>query len=154
MTEGRDLKYATVRDAIADVERLRAGHRQTGNWTLPQASWHCGLPMQLCLKPVDPGASSTPEQAQLKADRLDKTLAGGSIPAGLPTPPGLDPVREAPGPLDDGQVTRLIDLLRQLDASTQPRIAFGPFGIVSADEFRRFILIHTAHHMRRFIPTT
>ena len=117
MAEGRDLKYATLKDAIADVERLRHGHRQTGNWTLAQASWHCGTAIERCLKPVDPGATSTPEQAQLKAQRLDRLISGGPIPAGMPTPPGTDPVREAPGPLDESAVARFLDQLRQLDAA-------------------------------------
>jgi len=149
-----NLSYASPSDVIADVQRLRDGHVQAGNWTLMQAAWHVGLPLRMCLKPLAPDAKSSPEQQALKTNRLDALLAAGVMPAGVPIAPGTDPITDSGGTIDGGEIERLITVLHQWEAFTQERINFGPFGIVSNDEFRQFNLMHAANHLRNFIPTT
>jgi hypothetical protein len=124
-----------------------------GKWTLAQTAWHVGMPLSMCMRPVPDDAVSSPEQQAMKA-RLDMLLTMDAMPSGQPMPPGVDPMSDAPSTIDDSELDRLVDLLRQLESFTQARVNFGPFGIVSNDEFRRFNLMHAANHLRHFIPTT
>jgi hypothetical protein len=148
------LRYDSASDVIADVERLRKGHVQAGRWTLAQAAWHVGLPLRMCMRPVSPDATSSPEQQATKASRLDTLLAAGVMPAGVPIAPGTDPITESGGAIDDGEIDRFLAQLRKWESFAQERVNFGPFGIVSNDEFRRFNLLHAANHLRNFIATT
>jgi hypothetical protein len=150
----RELKYNSVKEVIDDVQRLKRGHKQNGNWTLPQATWHCGLAIANCLKPIADGTQSTPEQLEMQKSRLLPLISGGQIPSGLPTPPGTDPVKEAPQSLDDKEVDNFIHGLKALDSTQLKQIAFGRFGVVSMDQFREFVQIHTAHHMSHFTPAS
>jgi hypothetical protein len=147
------LTYGSPVDVIADVERLRRGHRQAGNWTLAQAAWHLAVPVRMCLRPVPPGTTSTPEQQALRTNLIVPLLASGVMPAGVEVSPDLDPLGKARDAITDRDIDHLIDAMRQLDAFREDRVNFGPFGLVTTDEFRRFNLLHAANHLRNFVPT-
>lgn len=153
MSEQRHLKYSSIDDLIADLQQLQKGYRQLGNWTLPHAAWHLSLALR-SLQPLPAGAASTPEQVKAKQERLDYLLAGNEMGAGRPVPPGLDPLKDFPADADATAVDNFITGLKKLAVATQPTVMFGRFGLVTIDEFRRFILLHTAHHLNKLIPTT
>jgi Protein of unknown function (DUF1569) len=150
----RELTYNSVKDVINDVEQLKRGHQQHGNWNLAQASWHCRGAIGRCLKEVPAGTQSTPEQIEAQKSRLNPLLSGGKIPSGLPTPPGADPVKDVPQPLTEAEIDGFIADLKNLDASQLKQVMFGPFGIISMDQFRKFIQVHTANHMQHFAPAS
>ena len=70
----RDLTYRSVQDVIHDVQRLKQGHKQHGNWTLRQASWHCRTAIERCLQEIPAGAQSTTEQIEMQ-----KSAAGADV---------------------------------------------------------------------------
>ena len=52
-----DLRYADEPAAIADVELLRKGYTQIGNWTLGQMCWHMGTILKFSvMQPLATGA--------------------------------------------------------------------------------------------------
>jgi hypothetical protein len=150
----RDLTYDSVKDVISDLEQLKRGHQQHGNWTLPQASWHCRGAIGRCLQEVPAGTQSTPEQLEMQNGRLNPLLSGKVMPSGLPMPPGVDPTKDPPQPVTEAEIDGFIADLKKLDASQLKQVMFGPFGIISVDQFRKFIQVHTANHMRHFAPAS
>jgi hypothetical protein len=149
----RVLKFDTITSIADEVRRLRRGYTSDGQWSLPQIAWHLALPIRPALQPVSPDATSTAEQAQLKQKFLDPLLASGVMSSGLPVQPGMNPLVDA-GPVNDTEIDRFLAALADLDATTQPRVMFGAFGIVSTDEFRAFIRIHSANHLAHLIPAS
>ena len=76
------------------------------------------------------------------------------MPSGLPIAPGTCPLSDAPQPIGDDEVDRLIGALRTLDTVSYDRVDFGPFfGVVPIDEFRQFIRFHAANHLSNFVPS-
>lgn len=148
----RVLKFDTISAVADEVRRLRHGYQQTGRWSLPQVAWHVGQAIYNCLKPVPADAVSTPEQAAMKQRLIDPLLASGVMPPGAESAAPLDPLTHA-DQIDEAEVDRFLEGLRDLDASSYLRVALPPFGIVSIDEFRAFIRIHAALHLSFLIPS-
>lgn len=144
------LRFDNVNAIVTDVETLKKGHIKAGRWTLPQAAWHVGLALHYYLKPLPPGDNRPATPGKL----IPPGSENQPMPPGLPIAPGTDPLKDAPGPIDDAEVDRLIAVLQKLDAFPHDRVEFGPFGVVTADEFRQFIRSHAANHFSNFIPTT
>lgn len=145
----RDLQFSSELQIVDDVQRLRRGWTTTGKWTLAQACWHMVGPLEVCLH--------QPTQLELNDSQkklrpfLEQTLAAKSMPAGLPIAPGSDPLTDAKD-VGDETIDRFIAALRQLARYGNSHVDFGPFGATVADEFRRFIFVHIAHHLAVFHP--
>jgi hypothetical protein len=147
-----NLRFDSVNAIITDVERLKKGHVAVGKWTLPQVSWHLGLAPIHCLRPLAPDARSTPEQVELKRNRLDPLLASGSMPPAIPIAKGTDPLSDGKTVVTDADVDNLLAALRTLDAWPHPNVEFTVFGIITIDEFRTFTRLHAANHLSNFVP--
>ena len=144
----RRLGFKTEDDVIADVERLRKGYKQLGNWTLPQICYHVAMPMQFA--PPEPAdLQRTPEQDAMKSGFVDYIL----------TERKMKPEWKADGPwvppddAGDAEVDVFLDALRTQRDYPHDRVMMGPIGPVQTDEFRGVNLAHAAHHLRYLVPT-
>ena len=81
---------------------------------------------------------------------LTGVLTAREMPAGLPTPPGTEP----PAGTEDVAVDDFLSDLRTLAVADYSHVHFGPFGPVPLANFRDFILVHSAHHLKHLRPTT
>lgn len=149
----RQVRFTTVAEVIDDVQRLQRGHVQLGKWTLPQASWHLGGALASYLHEIPMDLTSTPEQIEMQKNRLEPLLASGKMPAGVPTPKGTDPLTETPAPLGPAEIDAFIAGLKNLECSSLKKVCFGFVGVITLEQFRQFILIHSANHLSHFVPT-
>ena len=147
--EYRKVRYADERAAVADLDRLRKGYRQLGNWTLPMVARHVATVMSSGMKPpADPVA--TAEQSAMKKAFVDKILQTGNPPKGFTPPPQYMP----PADCSDTDVDRLIKALQKIAAYPHPLVDMGPFGPVTIADYRNLQLVHLAHHLGFLIPTS
>ena len=82
MGERRILDFARLDEVMPDVERLLAGHRTVGRWTLGQILSH--LKTAIRLTAMAPGSTSEPTREEAVFRRL--FFRGGRFPEGLEIP--------------------------------------------------------------------
>jgi hypothetical protein len=142
----RDVRFADEAACIADVERLRAGWRAGGAWTLGQACWHLNFPLEH-YSHVGAGAEPTAEQRKIQGF-IDQVLASG-------WPEGLAAAKAMLPPADVGleAVDALVASLRKFQGVREARVSAFVFGPVETERLRQFAMIHSAHHLSFFEPT-
>jgi hypothetical protein len=143
----RELSYGSVDDAIADLNHLRKGYIQTGQWTLPQMCRHIRVGLAKAAQPAPEPA--TPEQDQQRPV-FEKVLASGKIPTGLQAPSPAIP----PADCQDEEIDQLMAAFERFKTYAEPRSAHPRFGPLDLPQLKRIILIHAAHHLSYLIPTT
>ncbi len=146
MADHRTLNFAAEADAIAEIESLRRGYLQTGNWSLPQIAFHIGFPIS------HPQASPatldvSPEQKQMQGFLENVVAHGWPQQPGESPPPMRPPANVGPEKVDE-----LIANLKKLAAYKASHVNAGPFGAVTTEKYRRFILVHAAHHLSFLTP--
>lgn len=138
------LQYASIDDALADIESLRKGYVQVGDWTLPQVAWHLNKTLLGRLQPP-PFAPDTDEMRG-RAGVLKTVLASGKIPR-IIAPPHLQPPESA----SDADIDELLQNMRRAASHS----GFSPhrlFGTMNDADSRRHILVHSAHHLSFLVP--
>jgi hypothetical protein len=150
VSERRALDYNRVDAIMTDVERLLAGHKTVGNWTLGQILDHLARSIRLTLRPLrveSPPAPSTPEQDAAR----QAFFQNRSIPSGreIPTPrivpdPNADPFASAEA---------LRTVLEHLIMHESPFPSHPLLGPLNHDEWIHFHCIHCAHHLSFAAPT-
>ena len=144
----RHLEFETEDDVIAEVERLRKGCKQLGNWTLPQICYHVAMPMQF----------TPPEPADLQRSEEQEAMKAGFVDYIL-TERKMKPEWKADGPwippedAGEADVDAFLGALRTQRDYPHGRVMMGPIGPVDIDEFRGVNLAHAAHHLSRLVPT-
>ncbi len=90
MTEGRrTLRFQTADEIMPDVERLLAGHRTVGDWSLGQICNHLATTMR---RVIDMPASTPQDPSQwVSEERKQEIFASGMLPEGIPAPPQVLP---------------------------------------------------------------
>ena len=159
MSAPRPLTFASVAEAPAEAERLRAGgYRARGNWDLRQICEHLAdwldfeidgyPPTPLFLRPVLWVMRHTVAPRGLR-----KSLARGTMAAGLPTAP--ETVHEPTG--DRAGEGASIERLRASAArflGHEGEYAPSPlFGALDRETTRRMHALHCAHHLGFLEPT-
>lgn len=140
------LNFVDEQAAIADLERLRRGNRPVGKWTLAQACWHCWVLAKDVLH--SPGTIElTAEQSKSQQFIHDVNANGWPAPD-LGAPPFSEPPPDA-GPK---AVEDLVSLLRKIEAYSPSHVSSDFFGPVATSAYRRFFLVHLAHHLSHFVP--
>lgn len=142
----RRLSFADSEQVIADVEQLRRGHTQVGQWTLTQICWHLDKTTRLRMTPGE-FKPNTPEQ-DARRPMLEYVLAHGVLPPGLPAPDELLP----PPRVDDGAIDQLIATLREWEAYTGRPGQHRLFGNLTLEQARRINLLHCANHLSCVLP--
>ncbi len=139
------LNYTTEDDAIMDVKKLRAGCRQLGAWSLPQACWHLNATMRVRMRP-GPFEPNTPEQDAMRPV-VQSAVAVRRLPTGVTAPPFAVPPEDVP----DAAIDEYIATLSELKSRLEPLAPHRIFGNMSVAEGRELNLLHCVHHMKRFI---
>lgn len=141
------LRYATEADAVADVNRLRRGHVQVGNWTLNQICWHLVKATEFSMRP-GPFPPMTPEQLAARP-KLEMVLSTGALPGQINAPEQITP----PAECTDAEMDRLAEVLEKARTFPGPFAPHRIFGELTHDEARRLRLVHAAHHLSHLVPT-
>jgi hypothetical protein len=137
----RKLNYTNVDAVIADVQSLRKGYTQNGNWTLPQICWHLSTVIERTGHPATEPA--TPDQ-QKRRPMFEQILATGLLPAGrIDAPETVLP----PANCDDAAIDAFLATLRKLAVYPEKTASHRLFGPMTADQYKRQSLIHCAHHL-------
>jgi hypothetical protein len=149
MTPGRrTLRYESFDEVMPDVERLLAGHRTVGSWSLARICNHLAAVLRrhvdLPASAVfDPGDRVSEEQKRL-------VFETGVLPEGIGAPPGV--VAEAVGG-EREEAEGLRAAMAYYRASPGPAIPHRILGPLTREEWDRFELIHLAHHLSFAVPT-
>jgi hypothetical protein len=145
MHDRRTLDFGSLDEVLAEVDRLLAGHRTVGRWTLGQILYHLATAIRVTCRgrPV-PEARPVSDEVRERFFRLRR------FPEGLEAPhPRLVP------PVDADARTEA-EALRQ--AIARWAAAPGPFsahpllGPMNKVEWTQFHCIHCAHHLGFAIP--
>jgi hypothetical protein len=148
MTPGRrTLRFESLDDIMPDVDRLLAGHKTVGTWSLAQICQHVATVMR---RVVDLPASTPQDPSKwVGEDQKRQVFESGVIPEGLPGPPEVIPTETLGEP---EEAERLRQTIAYYKASAGPVIPHRFFGPLSKQEWERIQLIHVAHHLSFAIP--
>lgn len=140
-----DLAFHNFDEMLADIEQLRHGYQQTGNWTLSMAVDHLAKAFTgEGMKPMPaPVAAVARSGIHWIAERNKYPQFKMPAPKQFRPTPGL--------PLDE-PLTRLKHAVKQLQAVPGPTLSPTPFGTVSLEDFRKLQLLHAAHHLSYLRP--
>ena len=141
----RSLTYPDFDTVIADVENLRKGYVQVGNWNLPQICRHLTIGTNNAAKPAT--APATPEQTAARST-LENVLSTGKIPSGLQAPAPALP----PADCTDADIDAFIATVQKVRDYAEPSAAHPRFGPLTPAEFKKVVLAHMAHHLSHLVP--
>ncbi|HSV13469.1 MAG TPA: DUF1569 domain-containing protein [Tepidisphaeraceae bacterium] len=141
------LRFKSPDQAIADVRALKKGHKQAGDWTLPQACWHLNVALGNTMRP-GPHAESAPMTDELRR-RLQGILNTGQLPQGVQAPATAAPPADAP----ESSIDTFIATLERWESYRGDFAPHRIFGKISDDEMCQLAMIHCAHHLSFFVPT-
>ncbi len=143
----RKLDYPNVDAAIADIQSLRRGYTQSGNWNLEQICWHLTSVLEKSGRPATEPA--TPEQLKMQPIK-QQILATGLLPANRIEAPAPVVPPENCGP---ESIDALIAALRRLAVYPEKSALHRLWGPLSVPEFQRLSLVHCAHHLSHLTAT-
>jgi len=148
MAGRRELAFASLEEVMPDVERLLAGHRTVGHWTLGQICNHLGLTVRLSMEGFPRKAPWLVRRAL--GGLIRRLMLGrGWIPQGVKVPevylpkPGLDAAREA-------DALRLT--LERFASYAGPLDEHPLAGRLGREQWVRFHCVHAAHHLSFAVP--
>jgi hypothetical protein len=145
----RKVQYATLRDVLADAERISKGPVEAlGNWSPGQIFLHLARSLNTSID----GADSKPSWLfRLMGRMMKKRVLRGPMPPGFKLPPAAAR-RLVPGPTstDEGLAALRAAIARQ---EREPTRAPSPFlGPLSNEEWTQLHLNHAALHMSFLVP--
>lgn len=148
MTPGRrQLSFGSIDEIMPDVEKLLAGHRVVGNWSLAQICQHLSTVMR---RIVDLPASTPSDPSQwFPAEKKQAIMASGQLEEGLQAPPEIMPIETGS---DAEEAEKLRQAIAHYVASSGPKIPHRFFGPLTREEWDRLQLIHSAHHLSFAVP--
>jgi hypothetical protein len=147
MSDRRHLRFESLDAILPEVERLRAGHRTLGRWSLGQICDHLASATRLA---VDAPADTRHDPSLLlPPERTAEVFATERLPEGLPLPSVLgEPaaISEAEG------AERLRSALDHYRAKGGPVAPHRYFGALTKEKWERLVCIHCAHHLGFAVP--
>jgi hypothetical protein len=148
MTPGRRaLRYANFDEVMPDVERLLAGHRTVGNWSLARICYRLAAVLR---RHVDLPASKQSNPAdRVSEEQKRRVFETGVLPEGIGAPAGV--VAESVGD-EREEAEGLREAIAYHLASPGPAIPHRILGPLTREEWDRFELIHLAHHLSIAVP--
>jgi hypothetical protein len=147
MSARRELSFESLDDVRSDLDRLLAGHVTVGNWSLGQILYHLRAAFEVPLE-GDP----TPGEMTRAHDVIRRRFFSlGRFPEGRDVPNE----RFLPTDnLDDrAEADSFRNAVSRFERSTGPYQLHPGLGPLTKDEWRRFHLIHCAHHLSFVLPT-
>jgi hypothetical protein len=155
MATRRELRFATLDEAVRDAENLLArGYEKAGNWDLAQCCHHLAVLMGW---PID-GFPPFRFPRNVGVWLLRKTVAPGWLkrvldsgvwPTGTPTD---ERTLMPTGGTDADAVAKLKQAVERLLAHTGPFQESPLFGMLDKETLVKLHCIHTAHHLSFLVP--
>ena len=149
MMDGRrTLAFSNLAEVMPEVDRLLAGHRTVGKWTLGQICNHLSGAIRVSVEGV-------PFQAPWPVRKLIGPIAKRSVFSKGRMPSGVRlPEKFAPGPGLDAraEAEALRAAIRLFSAEAGPLAPHPLFGPLTIAEWQRFHCIHCAHHLGFAVP--
>ena len=133
---------------MPEVERLRAGYRSVGNWTLAQVCEHLAGSINGSIDGFDLRRHRI-KRALFARPLLWYTFRFG-IPSGYTVDPALTPPDDAGL---DGAITGLREALARYQQHDGPLSPHPLFGKLSRAMWNRMQCFHCAHHLRFVWPS-
>jgi hypothetical protein len=151
VSDRRKVHYDSLRDLVADVERLAAGHVRTiGNRSFGQILGHLTLVMNNSIDGKS-SALGIPWHIRIAARLLRKQILARGLRPGFNLPEREDArMWPAADQLSDA-VEGLRKAVHRLETETK-RNAHPAFGAMNVDEWNQFHLRHSELHMSFVLP--
>lgn len=149
MSQRRKLDFARLDEILPEVERLLAGHRTVGQWSLAQMCRHLsdefrysidGFPTRLLPWIIRRTAGAFIRRRLLRTRRMSEGL---KVPAVYLPPPELDAAAEA---------ATLGAAIDRFNVGAEPRVEHPLLGPMTHSQWAEFHCIHCAHHLSFAIP--
>jgi hypothetical protein len=144
----RDLSFSRLDEVMPDVDRLMAGYRRVGNWSLGQMCNHLSNALSHTIEgfPVRAPWIVRMTIAPLVKRQIFRT---GRMREGIKVPEAVLPKPD----LDDrAEAEALRATLRLYADAAGPFVPHPFFGRLSREEWDRFHCIHCAHHLSFALP--
>jgi hypothetical protein len=148
MPARRDLSFQSLEDVMPEVDRLIAGHRIGGTWTLAQICHHLSLAIRATVE------GRTRQMPWIFRRTIGRVILGrifrtGRFPEGVQAYPEFVPKPD----LDArAEAEALRATLRLYAAEHGPFGEHPILGPMSPDDWNRFHCLHCAHHLSFVLP--
>jgi hypothetical protein len=150
MTERRQLFFAGLEEVMPEVERLAAGYKAVGQWSLGQICNHLTASFNFVTVGVSGSSpSNAPEDPRLALIRT-RFFRAGRFPDGKSAP--VSELVPGTGLDDRAEAEALCDALARFDLATGPCRAHPFLGSMTKEEWSRFQCLHAAHHLGFVVP--
>ncbi|MGE3806723.1 MAG: DUF1569 domain-containing protein [Gemmataceae bacterium] len=146
----RTIHYASLRELLADAEKLAAGNTRTlGNWSQGQIYKHLALVMQSCLDGF--GGATLPWYARLLGKLIKNRALTKPMPAGFKLTPAMARVIEPDSTSTEDGLAFLRTCIQRLETETQRHDS--PFlGKLTVEQWNQLHLRHAELHMSYLLP--
>jgi hypothetical protein len=148
MADRRTLAFSSLNEIMPEVDRLLLGHRTAGNWSLGQICNHLSTGMILSVDGFPKGAPWIIRRTlgPIVGRRL---LKSGRMPSGVKLPKEFEPRPELDARAEAEALRAAIQCFRNHNGP----FADHPFlGSLTRDQWERFHVIHSAHHLAYVLP--
>lgn len=149
VTGRRPLRYGSFEEILADVEKLRGGYQQLGNWSLGQVAKHVagGMTMALDGAPAKPN----PLVQFVAGTFLKKGALRGPLKPGFKLPKKFAAKLIPPSTDDDAGVAELQTAIARWKKEPQ-RLPHAFFGKLTPAEWDQLSLRHAELHFSFLVP--
>ncbi len=147
-SQRRQLQFDRIDQVMPEVDRLLAGYRAVGQWTLGQVCNHLTV---LMLQSVEGFPKQMPRIVRRTVGPLvyRRISATGKMPAGVPAPRQYQP---SSGLDDRAEAESLRAAVRLFSSHTGPLAEHPFFGSLDRNQWNRLHCIHCAHHLGFLLP--
>jgi hypothetical protein len=149
----RKLKFESIDDVIAEIDRLHAsGYQRLGNWSLGQMCDHIATLAEKSLAGFD---TQLPIIFRMTVGKIifHQVVLKGRFPRGIKAPAELTP-KPAPANEDpSAQIQRCKLALQKVQRAAADQFQPHPFaGRVTAEQWRKAQAVHASYHLGFLIP--
>jgi hypothetical protein len=145
MSARRRLRFADTDACAADVALLRPGYTKAGNWSLPQVCWHLNTAINYSMRPPP----HPPTRFKPVGSFIIKTaIFFGRIPSARRSPDFVKPAPDVP----DAAIDEFLSTLLILKSFAGPFAPHHLAGKIKPEDYKRFHLVHCAHHLGYLSP--
>ncbi|HEY4002414.1 MAG TPA: DUF1569 domain-containing protein [Candidatus Xenobia bacterium] len=149
--ERRRIRYETLDEVVADVQKLRLGpYSRCGKWSLTQICEHLDKAMEGSMTHMDDVPLGWLIRKTVGKMIFNQMVKSGQMRKGFEAPAAFRPVDQADD--DPARIDHFLHTIEKLKTASQ--FADSPFfGRLTPDEWRAFHLVHAAHHLSHLIPS-